>query len=102
MGRTITKRISNEVDDLLEDVAHNLRKMAKHLSEDAGDVLSDSAGALAESTLTLIEEAKVQSRKVAGKAAQQVREHPAATAAIAAGAVAVIGVALARRKSRAA
>jgi ElaB/YqjD/DUF883 family membrane-anchored ribosome-binding protein len=105
MNKTITKRISNEVDDLLEDVAHNLRKMAKHLSEDAGDALSDSAGALAESTLTLIDEAKVRSRKVAGKAAQQVREHPAATAAtaaIAAGAVAVIGVALARRKSSAA
>lgn len=101
MARTITKRISSEVDDLLDDVAHNLRKMAKHLSEDAGDALSDSAGALAESTLTLIAEAKAGSRKLAGKAAEQARAHPAATAAIAAGAVAVIGVALARRKARA-
>lgn len=101
MARTITKRISSEVDDLLDDVAHNLRKMAKHLSEDADDALAASGAALAESTVTLIEEAKVRSRKLAGKAVAQVREHPAATAAIAAGAVAVIGVALARRKSRA-
>ncbi len=97
MGKTVAKQIANEVDDVLDDVAHNLKKMARHLSEDAGDALSASAAALAHSTVSLIEDAKARSKVVADKAIEQVREHPAATAAIVAAAVAVIGLALSRR-----
>ncbi|MBI1407439.1 MAG: hypothetical protein GC145_15105 [Caulobacter sp.] len=101
MGRSISKEIAGEVEDVFDDVVHNLKKMARHLGEDASDTLSGTAAALAHSAVHLMEEAKAQSKTFAAKAGQEIRAHPAETAAIAAAAVAMIGLAISQRKSRA-
>lgn len=97
MARSTAKQTVSEVDDVLDDVLANLKKLGKHLDDDAGDALSGAAAALTNSVADLIEDAKVRSRAIAGRAVAEAREHPAATAAIAAAAVAVIGLAIARR-----
>lgn len=98
MGKTAVKRLSEDAGDVIDDVVHNLKELASQLSEDAGDKLSQTAVTLAHAAVELAEEAKVKTKAVAKKAGEEVREHPAATAAIAAAAVALIGLAVARRK----
>ena len=85
--------------NVLEDVVHSLKKMAKHLKADAGDSLSKAAADLTQSALDLAEQAKAESKALARKAGQEIREHPAATAAVAAAAVALIGLVVARRRA---
>lgn len=97
MSKSVTQEISNEVGDVLEDVVHSLRKMAKHLKADAGDALSEAATSLTQAALDLAEEAKAQSKAVVRKTGQEMRQHPAATAAVAAAAAALIGLLLMRR-----
>lgn len=100
MGRSISKDIAVDVEDVFDDVVHNLKKMARHLGEDASDSLSKTAADLAHSAVDLMEEAKVQSKAFADKAGQEIRAHPAETAAIAAAAVAMIGLAISQRKRK--
>lgn len=101
MGHSIAKEIAKDVDDVFDDVVHNLKKMARHLGEDTGDTLSDTAAALAHSAVQLMEEAKAKSRTFAAKAGKEIQAHPAETAAIAAAAVAMIGLAISQRKRKA-
>jgi len=98
MGKTSVKRLTEDAGDAIDDVVHNLKELAGQLSEDAGDKLSQTAVSLAHAAVELAEEAKVKTKAVAKKAGEEVREHPAATAAIAAAAAALIGLAVARRK----
>lgn len=98
MSKSPVKRMSEDAGDVIDDVVHNLKQMATHLGEDTGDKLSQTAAALAHSAVELAEEAKTRSKDLAKKAGEEVREHPVATAAIAAAAVALIGLAVARRK----
>lgn len=101
MSKSVAKQISNEVSDVLEDVVHGLKKMAKHLKADATDALSKTAMTLTESAVELAEEAKAQSKAVVRKAGEEARQHPAATAAIAAAAVALIGLVVIRHRAEA-
>lgn len=97
MTKPIAKQVANEIGDVYEDLIHSLGKMVRHLRDEAGDQLSAKGLALAHAAEDLIEEAGVQSRTLAEKAGREVREHPATTAAIAAAAVALLGVAISRR-----
>lgn len=97
MSKSITKKIANEVGDVYEDVTHSLSKMIKHLTAEAGDQLSAKGVALVHAANELIEEARAEGGKIAAKAGKEAREHPATTTAIAAAAVALLGVALSRR-----
>ncbi|RYF88506.1 MAG: DUF883 family protein [Caulobacteraceae bacterium] len=101
MSKSIAKQV-HDIDDVFDDVVHNLKKMAKHLGEDAGDALSKTAASVAHSAVELMEDAKAQSKVLAEKTGKEVREHPAATAAIAAAAAALIGLAIAQRRKPAA
>jgi ElaB/YqjD/DUF883 family membrane-anchored ribosome-binding protein len=100
MGKSIAKEVANNIDDVFDDVVHNLKKMVKHLSEDTGDALSKSATELAHSAVELLDEAKAQSKALAEKTGKEVREHPAAAAGIATAiaAAALIGLAVAQRR----
>ncbi|MFN3523346.1 MAG: hypothetical protein ACK4YQ_13945 [Phenylobacterium sp.] len=98
MSKSSVKRLSEDAGDVIDDVVHNLKELTTHLKDDAGDKLSQTAVSLAHAAVELAEEAKVRSKDLAQKAGQQVREHPAATAAIAAAAVALIGLAVASRR----
>jgi ElaB/YqjD/DUF883 family membrane-anchored ribosome-binding protein len=98
MAKSKVKRLTEDAGDVIDDVVHNLKEMAAQFGEDTSDKLSQTAVSLAHAAVELAEEAKVRSKEVAKKAGQEVREHPVATAAIAAAAVALIGLAVARRK----
>ena len=50
MGKSLAKEVANDIDDVFDDVVHNLKKMVKHLGEDTSDALSKSATALMPST----------------------------------------------------
>jgi ElaB/YqjD/DUF883 family membrane-anchored ribosome-binding protein len=93
------KDISDDAGDIYADVIHSLHKMSKHVREDAGDALSKSTAALMRSAVELAEQAKTQSQTAIRKVGEEAKEHPAATAAIVAAAVALIGLAVASRKS---
>ncbi len=96
-AKAAIKEIRHDIDDVLDDVVHSLRKLAKHVGEDASDELSKTTAGLADAAVKLADEAKVKGKALAKAAGQEVKEHPAATAAIAAAAVALIGLAIARR-----
>lgn len=92
------KDVAEDAGDIYADVVHSLEKMSRHVREDAGDALSKSTAALMQSALELAEQAKQQSRTAIKKVGEEVKEHPAATAAIVAAAVALIGLAVVNRK----
>ncbi|MDP1601536.1 MAG: hypothetical protein EOP20_14010 [Hyphomicrobiales bacterium] len=97
MRKAITQQISHDAEDIYEDVARGLKRMAEHLSQGPGDALSASAIALVHSATDLADQARTRSRRLASKAGEEIREHPAAVAAIIAAAVALVGFGLARR-----
>jgi ElaB/YqjD/DUF883 family membrane-anchored ribosome-binding protein len=92
--------IKEDVGDAYGDVVRSLKNMTKHVVEDPGDALSKSAAALMHSAVELAEQAKAQSQAAAKKIGEEVREHPAATAAIVAAAVALVGLALSQRRHK--
>jgi ElaB/YqjD/DUF883 family membrane-anchored ribosome-binding protein len=100
MRKSITKQISHDAEDIYDDVARGLKRMAEHLSGAPGDALSASAIALVHSAIDLAGQAKTQSRQLTTKAGEEIKSHPAATAAIVAAASALIGFGLARRPRR--
>lgn len=93
------KVLVDTAGDFYADVAASLKTLTKHLQEDAGDALSKSTRALVQSAAELAEEAQKKSKDALKKVGEEVREHPAATAAIAAAAVALIGLAIAQRRA---
>lgn len=97
MSKLLTKDVGREIDDTLDEVVHSLKKLAKHLGRDASDELSQTTAGLADAAVKLAAEAKTQGKALAKAAGKEVREHPAATAAIAAAAVALVGLAVAKR-----
>jgi ElaB/YqjD/DUF883 family membrane-anchored ribosome-binding protein len=102
MTKSIVKRISAEADDIYTDTIKGLRKMAHHLGEDVGDAASEAALSLVRNALDLAEQVRDQSKTLARKAKAEIKEHPATAAAIAAAAVALIGLVAARRARNAA
>ena len=90
------KHAVDDAGDMYADVINSLQKMSKHVRDDAGDALSKSTAALMTSALDLAEQAKPQSQNALKKVGEEVKEHPAATAAVVAAAGGLIGLALAR------
>ena len=100
MNTVDIKNIQNDAGDAYGDVVRSLKNMTKHLGGDTDDALSKSAAALMQGAIELAEQAKTQSRATVKKIGDEAREHPAATAAIVAAAVALVGLALTYRKSK--
>lgn len=97
MGKSVAREIAHNVDDVFDDVVHHLGRLTRHLGENAGDAMSSTAVAMARSAMELVEAARTESKALAERTGKEIREHPAATAAIATAAVAVIGLAIAQR-----
>lgn len=97
MTKPVTQKVADEIEDVYEDLVHSLRKAVRHLESDAGDELSARGVKLAHAAMSLVEEVKAETETLAKKAGKEVREHPATSAAIAAAAVALLGVAISRR-----
>ena len=100
MSKSLAKTIVHDVDDALEDILHELKKAGGRLGDDAEDALSHAAARLTEAAHALATEARARSKTLTEGTAREVKEHPLAAAAIAATAVALIGLAIARRPDR--
>ena len=89
-----TKQLMTELSVDYDDVVHVLGRMTKHLGAHADDAVAESATAFVHSASDLAEKIKQRSEALAKKAGEEVREHPIATAALAAAAVGLLGFAI--------
>lgn len=77
-----------------DEVVRGIGRMTQHLGADASDAVSKSAAAFVHAASDLAENIRKQSAALAKKAGEEVREHPVATAALAAAAVGLLGYAV--------
>jgi hypothetical protein len=91
---TTTQRMADDIAEGYEDVTRGIARMTRHLGADAGDVVGQSAATFVHAAADLAEKMKKQAETLAKKAGEEVREHPIATAAVAAAAVGLLGYAI--------
>lgn len=94
MSGVVTKRIAADLAEGYDDVVRGLGRMTRHLGADAGDAVTESAAAFVRAASDLADKIKKQSESLAKKAGEEIREHPVATAAVAAAAVGLLGYAV--------
>lgn len=94
------KRITDDLDTLLEDVVHALRNSSAEMSEEAQEKLSAAAAKLAEAAQSVIAEVKERSAPVVDAVTREAKARPLATAAtLAMAAAAVAGLLMTHHKS---
>lgn len=94
------KKITNDLDGLLEDVVHALRKSSAEMTDEAQEKLADAATKLAQAAQGVVAEARKRSAPVVKNAVDEAKAHPIATAAtLAMAAAAVAGLLLSHRKN---
>lgn len=89
--------VDRKVKDLskgYDEVVRGIGRMTQHLGADASDAVSKSAAAFVHAASDLAENIRKQSAALAKRAGEEVREHPVATAALAAAAVGLLGYAV--------
>jgi ElaB/YqjD/DUF883 family membrane-anchored ribosome-binding protein len=84
----------NDLSKGYDEVVRGIGRMTQHLGADASDAVSKSAAAFVHAASDLAENIRKQSAALAKKAGEEVREHPVATAALAAAAVGLLGYAV--------
>lgn len=97
MTKSVAKALTHEIDDVLDEVVHSLKKLSKHLGDDVTDELSQTTASLADAAVKLAGEAKTKGKALVKVAGKEAREHPAAAAALVAAAVALVGLAVVRQ-----
>ncbi len=93
-------QLATELTEAYEDVTRGLARMTKHLGADTGDAVSQAAHKFVHAASDLAEQIHSQSDHLAKKAGAEVREHPAATAALVAAAVGLLGYAVTTSRHR--
>ena len=88
------KQFLTELSDDYDTVVKALGRMAKNIGEHGDDAVVESAQSFVHSASVLAEKIKKQSTNLAKAAGEEVREHPIATAALAAAAVGLLGYAV--------
>ncbi|MFN3515176.1 MAG: hypothetical protein ACK41C_19190 [Phenylobacterium sp.] len=97
MSKSLVKNLTENLEEALEEVTHELKKAGAAISDETRDNFARAAADLNEAAQTFVTEARKRSEAVARGAVAEVKEHPMATAAIAAAAAALIGLAIAKR-----
>jgi ElaB/YqjD/DUF883 family membrane-anchored ribosome-binding protein len=97
MQKSLTKKFAGDIEDTLEDVVDHLRAVAETRGEEAHEALSRAAASVGQAAQSLAAQARSQSRVLANRSVQQVREHPAAATALAVAVVALAGYLIVRR-----
>jgi ElaB/YqjD/DUF883 family membrane-anchored ribosome-binding protein len=90
----VTKQLMTQLSDDYEVVVKALGRMTHNIGEHGDEAVVESAQAFVHSASTLAEQIKKQSTALAKRAGEEVREHPIATAALAAAAVGLLGYAV--------
>jgi hypothetical protein len=88
------KQLVTELSSDYDVVVKALGRMTKNIGDHGDDAISESARAFVHSASALAEKIKKQSATLAKKAGEEAREHPIATAALAAAAVGLLGYAV--------
>lgn len=96
MSKSGLKKMSHDVEDVLDDAVTALRRASEDLREDAEDNLERAAASLTRVTLELVDEVRARGLEVGRKAVGGIKEHPRTSIAVVAAAIALIGVALGR------
>jgi ElaB/YqjD/DUF883 family membrane-anchored ribosome-binding protein len=91
---TTPNRMTEDLAEGYDDVVRGIARMTRHLGADASSAVSASATAFVHAASDLAEKIKAQSEVLARKAGEEIREHPVATAALAAAAVGLLGFAV--------
>lgn len=89
----VAKKLIADLSDDYDVVVKALGRMTKNIGEHGDDAVAESAKAFVHSAAALAEKIKTQSTNLAKVAGEEVREHPIATAALAAAAVGLLGYA---------
>lgn len=92
MGQT-TKHLVDDLSDDYDIVVKALGRMTRNVGDHGDDALTETAHEFVRSASALAEKIKKQSTALAKKAGEEVREHPIASAALAAAAVGLLGYA---------
>jgi ElaB/YqjD/DUF883 family membrane-anchored ribosome-binding protein len=96
----VAKQLMTELSDDYDTVVKALGRMTKNIGEHGDDAVVESAQTFVHSASALAEKLKKQSTKLAKNAGEEVREHPIATAALAAAAVGLLGYAVSQTGKR--
>ena len=96
----VAKQLMTELSDDYDVVVKALGRMTKNIGEHGDDAVAESAQNFVHSASTLAEKIKTQSTRLAKSAGEEVREHPIATAALAAAAVGLLGYAVTHTSKR--
>jgi len=94
MSDAVSRKLAKDLAEGYDDVVHGLGRMTQHIGADANDAVAKSAKAFVHAASEFAEQMKKQSETFAKKAGEEVREHPVATAALAAAAVGLLGYAV--------
>jgi ElaB/YqjD/DUF883 family membrane-anchored ribosome-binding protein len=93
-------RLATDLAEGYEEVTRGLARMSKHIGVDASDGVSQAAHKFVHAASDLAEQIRRQSEHLARKAGEEVRDHPAATAALVAAAVGLLGFAATASRHR--
>lgn len=103
MAKSPVKEAAGNAEEFLEDAVQALKKAARHVGDDAHDALGKAVSELAKAAESLVEEARTKGVPAVKGAAKDVvktaKDHPVATTAVVAAAVALAGLALSRRNN---
>ncbi len=94
MAEQIVDPKARDLSKGYDEVVRGIGRMTQHLGADASDAVSKSAAAFVHAASDLAENIRKQSAALAKKAGEEVREHPVATAALAAAAAGLLGYAV--------
>ncbi|MGQ0533684.1 MAG: hypothetical protein ACT4OF_13485 [Caulobacteraceae bacterium] len=83
-----------ELSEDYDDVVRALGRMTRHVGTHGDDAVAEAAQKFVHAASDLADKIKKQSTDLARKAGEEVREHPIATAALAAAAVGLLGYAV--------
>lgn len=103
MSKNVVKLAERAADDpvaALEEVVAHLKRAAADTGERAQEALEDAAIAVRRAAKHLAKDAKREGEALLKKAGEEIKAHPKTTAAVAAAAVTVAGVLVARRMGR--
>lgn len=101
MSKSPAADVRQDVEAALEDVARLLRQAAERVSDESEAAVSSAAKDVTRAAQTVRQHAAAMAKDVAGRAVQEVKEHPIAalTAAITAAAALVGVIASTRQKA---
>jgi hypothetical protein len=101
MPRSVTRKISRDVQDAASDIRHVLRKAAPRIRHDGREALAEGARRLWVAARGVTAQVGARSKVIATGAVREARVRPLATGAIVAAIAALIGLAaFARRSTR--